>query len=214
MPFSAKLERNPLTNVLPGLQSLWEKSLGDPRVTIAILDGPVDQSHPCFNGAKLTPLPTLVAGEATPGLATQHGTHVASVIWGQLDSEVRGLAPACRGLIVPVFTAGSVDKLAPCSQIDLARAITQAVEAGAKVINISGGQLTASGESDRLFSRSHAPAWECRGRARGAEKGRWRVHTGFPRGRVGTRKVQNWLGEISDELANGSRTLSATMATD
>jgi subtilisin family serine protease len=138
------------TTIIPGLQSLWEKSLGDPRVTIAILDGPVDLSPPCFNGAKLTLLPTLVAGKATSGVATQHGTHVASMIWGQPDSEVRGMAPACRGLIVPGFTDGPENKLAPCSQIDLARAITPAVEAGAKVINISGGQLTASGESDRL----------------------------------------------------------------
>jgi subtilisin family serine protease len=73
------------------------------------------------------------------------------MIWGQPHRDVRGMAPACRGWIVPVFTAGSEDKLAPCSQIDLARAITPAVEAGAKVINISGGQLTASGESDRLL---------------------------------------------------------------
>ncbi len=139
---------------LPGLISLWEKTRGDPRVTLAILDGPVDLSHPCFNGAQLTSLPTLVSGQATPGFATQHGTHVASVIFGQPESSVRGIAPRCRGLIVPVFTEGSGEKLAPCSQIDLARAITQAVAAGANVINISGGQLTAAGESDRLLTNA------------------------------------------------------------
>jgi len=38
------------------------------------------------------------------------------------------------------------------------------------------------------ISRSHAPAWECRGqRASVAGKGRWRVQTAFPRKRVGTR---------------------------
>jgi cyanobactin maturation PatA/PatG family protease len=148
MLLSAELD---LITDLPGLQSLWDQSLGDPQITIAILDGPVDQSHPCFNGAKLTLLPTLVSGEANRGFASQHGTHVASVIFGQHESKVRGIAPGCRGLIVPVFTEGREDKLVPCSQIDLARAMTQAVEAGANVINISGGQLTASGESDRLL---------------------------------------------------------------
>ena len=46
-----------------------------------------------------------------------------------------GIAPGCRGLLLPIFQDGKGDGLAPCSQIDLARAITQAVEAGANIIN-------------------------------------------------------------------------------
>jgi cyanobactin maturation PatA/PatG family protease len=135
------------------LKSLWNESLGTPSVCVAVLDGPVDQSHLCFDGANLTPLPTLVSGVADRGSASQHGTHVASVIFGQHNSAVQGIAPHCRGLIVPVFADGR-DGLAPCSQIDLARAITQAVEQGANVINISGGQLAASAESDQLLANA------------------------------------------------------------
>jgi cyanobactin maturation PatA/PatG family protease len=138
---------------LPQLKSLWNESLGVPGVCVAILDGPVDQSQPCFEGANLTQLPTLVSGVADRGSASQHGTHVASVIFGQHSSAVQGIAPNCRGLIIPVFADGR-DGLAPCSQIDLARAITQAVEKGANVINISGGQLSASAESDRLLANA------------------------------------------------------------
>lgn len=135
------------------LKSLWNESLGTPSVCVAVLDGPVDQSHPCFEGAKLTTLSTLVSGTANRGFASQHGTHVASIIFGQHDSLIQGIAPNCRGLIVPVFADGR-DGLAPCSQIDLARAITQAVEQGANVINISGGQLAASAESDQLLANA------------------------------------------------------------
>lgn len=131
----------------------YEKFGGNPNICIAVLDGPVDQSHPCFDGANLTRLPTLVAGVADRGFAYQHGTHVASVIFGQHNSPVRGIAPNCRGLIVPVFADGR-EGLAPCSQVDLARAITQAVEQGANVINISGGQLAASAEPDRLLANA------------------------------------------------------------
>ena len=67
--------------------------------------------------------------------------------------NLASINPHCRGLIVPVFSDGK-DGLAPCSQIDLARAITQAVEQGANVINISGGQLAASAESDRLLTNA------------------------------------------------------------
>ena len=133
------------------LKSLWDESLGVPDICVAVLDGPVDQSHPCFNEANLTRLPTLVSGVADRGSASQHGTHVASIIFGQHDSPVRGIAPNCRGLIVPVFTNGSKRGIAPCSQIDLARAITQAVNQGANLINISGGQLAASAESHPLL---------------------------------------------------------------
>ncbi len=128
--------------------------MGVPGICVAVLDGPVDQSHPCFEGANLTRLPTLVSGVADRGSASQHGTHVASIIFGQHISPVPGIAPNCRGLIIPVFTDGRERGLAPCSQIDLARAITQAVEQGANVINISGGQLAASAESDKLLANA------------------------------------------------------------
>ena len=118
---------------------------GSPDICIAILDGPVDLTHPCFEGANLTRLSTLVQGESNPGgNMSTHGTHVASIIFGQPDSPVEGIAPQCKGLIVPVFA----DDRLKASQLDLARGIEQAVEAGANIINISGGQLTDFGEAE------------------------------------------------------------------
>ena len=147
-----------MANAIPadirGLESLWKLTLGDSRVCVAVLDGPVDQSHFCFSGASLARLPTLISSAADQRSASQHGTHVTSIIFGQQGSSVQGISPGCRGLIVPIFSDGKGDGLAPCSQIDLARAITQAVEAGANVINISGGQLAASPESDQLLANA------------------------------------------------------------
>ena len=47
---------NDLGFLLPGLPSLCAESMGDPEVCVAILDGPVDISHPCFQGANLARL--------------------------------------------------------------------------------------------------------------------------------------------------------------
>src|SRR5208337_5445185 len=47
-----------ILSILPDLQLLWNDSLGDPEIVIAVLDGPVDTSHPCFQGANLTHLET------------------------------------------------------------------------------------------------------------------------------------------------------------
>lgn len=133
---------------------IMEQIIGDPDICIAVLDGPVDLTHPCFNKAKMTQLETLVSNVAGKGPSAQHGTHVASLIFGQPDSPIRGISPGCRGLIIPVFTDGPDDSIAPCSQIDLAHAITQAVEHGAHVINISGGELVSSGEPHPLLDRA------------------------------------------------------------
>ncbi len=52
-----------MTNI-PGLKKLWTETRGDPKICVAVLDGIVDQNHPCFDGADLTRLPSLVSGEA------------------------------------------------------------------------------------------------------------------------------------------------------
>ncbi len=139
-----------MTNI-PGLKKLWSETRGDPKICVAVLDGIVDQTHPCFDGADLTRLPSLVSGEASEnGSMSAHGTHVASIIFGQPDSPVEGIAPHCRGLIVPVFA----DESLKLSQLDLSRAIEQAVNNGANIINVSAGQLTDAGEADTWLEKA------------------------------------------------------------
>jgi cyanobactin maturation PatA/PatG family protease len=123
---------------------------GNPAITVAVLDGPVDLTHRCFRGARLFPIETVAAGDAACGGATVHGTHVASVIFGQPGSPVRGIAPRCRGLIVPIFG----DDTLKSSQLDLARAILLAVDNGAQIINISGGQLVPSSEPHPVLAQA------------------------------------------------------------
>ena len=82
---------------IPGLKELLADTLGDFRICIAILDGPVDQSHPSLAAANLTRLETLVSGIADKGPASHHGTHIASVIFGQHGGgNGRGGDCACR----------------------------------------------------------------------------------------------------------------------
>jgi hypothetical protein len=139
---------------LDGLERLWFLTRGDPAVCVALLDGPVDQSHPCFRGADLTPVATSLPAESPRGAAGRHGTHVASVIFGQPPGPVRGIAPRCRGLVLPVFASGAGDSVRPCSQLDLARAIALAAGHGAQVINVSGGEFTPTGAADPLLAKA------------------------------------------------------------
>ena len=86
-----------------GLTSLPIESQGDRHLCVAILDGPVDQSHPCFDGANLTQLPTLVSGIADLGSASEHGTHVASIIGLSAQLNMLELAFMHNRLIVWAF---------------------------------------------------------------------------------------------------------------
>jgi len=142
---------------IPGLRELWGETLGDPRVCIAILDGPVDLSHPAFIGSKLTALGDGVVGTDA---ATEHGTHIASVIYGNHQSPVKGIAPHCSGVVIPIFRTQSDGTVEPCSQASLAKAINQAVDyskklnAEALVINISGGQFSESGDAQSALKQA------------------------------------------------------------
>ncbi|MFF0476589.1 S8 family serine peptidase [Streptomyces sp. NPDC004284] len=80
-----------------------------------------------------------------------HGTLVTSLIFGQPGKGVTGIAPRCRRLLLPVFRDGDEARV---PQLDLARAIERAVQEGAQVINISGGERVPDGQPDELLGRA------------------------------------------------------------
>src|SRR5689334_5648964 len=92
---------------IPGLENLFDETEGgSDEIRIAVIDGSVDLSQPCFAGAKLTTLDLLGLSKTSTGGAAEHGTHVASVIFGQHGTPVSGIAPGCRGLVVPIYASG------------------------------------------------------------------------------------------------------------
>ncbi|GAB3487404.1 PatA/PatG family cyanobactin maturation protease [Amycolatopsis cihanbeyliensis] len=129
---------------IPGIGELWKRTTGDDRIRVAVVDGPVDHDHPVFAGASLHEVGGVWPRENPAGGKTAHGTAVASILAAQHASPVAGVAPGCRLLSVPVFS----DQRPKPSQVDLARGIELAVEAGAHVINISAGKLSPSGGAD------------------------------------------------------------------
>ncbi|MGO9464960.1 MAG: PatA/PatG family cyanobactin maturation protease [Isosphaeraceae bacterium] len=148
-----------------GLPELWSQTMGDPRVVVAVLDGPVDRGHRSLSGARLAVIESVVPAVADPGSpATRHGTAVASLIFGRQgpDGPGLGMAPGCRGLIVPIFgdaksSAGQPFRPA-CSQLELARAIHLAVERGAFIINVSAGQYGPAAGAEPVLAKALALA--------------------------------------------------------
>ena len=46
----------PDLNAIPGMTALRSHTKGDPRIKIAVLDGPIDLDRACFQGANITRL--------------------------------------------------------------------------------------------------------------------------------------------------------------
>lgn len=126
---------------IPGIAALRARTRGSERICVAILDGAVDFFDGVFAGSRLARLPAV---RADMGGEMSHGTRIAGLIL----SERWGLAPGCRGIIVPIFARDND----ACSQRRLAHAILDAAGAGAQVINISSGAFSISESPDQLLA--------------------------------------------------------------
>jgi cyanobactin maturation PatA/PatG family protease len=119
---------------------------GSSEIRIGIVDGIPDLSHPCLRKAAIEIMDTMVPTDA--GGADDHGTGICSLIFGS-EATIFGLAPGCSGLVLPLFLRKGTDPaIRPVSQLDLARAITFALERGVSIINISAGQQSATTEPE------------------------------------------------------------------
>jgi cyanobactin maturation PatA/PatG family protease len=119
---------------------------GSPKVTVGVVDGLPDLSHPALQTASIEFLETMIPSDSTG--ADAHGTGICSIIFGQGD-QVRGIAPGCAGLVLPIFFGTkSENRVRPASQLDLARAITFALERDVSIINVSAGQKTFTPEAE------------------------------------------------------------------
>jgi cyanobactin maturation PatA/PatG family protease len=138
---------------LAGLRSALADAVpGDPSVKIGVIDGLPDLTHPALQSASIEILEMMVpAGCWAPD---PHGTGICSVIFGG-DGVVRGIAPGCSGLVLPIFF-GSHAQLQPrpASQLDLARAMTFALERGVSIINVSAGQRALTPAADTHLSQA------------------------------------------------------------
>ncbi|MFE3866120.1 PatA/PatG family cyanobactin maturation protease [Streptomyces goshikiensis] len=131
------------------MANIWQLTVGDGRISVAMVDSPVDETHPAFEGVRLIQVSDTMLDGGSVEQQMGHGTAVASVLFGNHASPVPGVAPGCRAVSVPAFADGR-----RASQLDLARAIDRAVDAGVHVINISGGQLAGEAEAEDLLVRA------------------------------------------------------------
>jgi subtilisin family serine protease len=123
------------------LTALMDRSRGNPDVTIGLIDGPVVTHHPDLTGARIREMPG--SGGATcnqaSSAACRHGTFVTGILSARRDASAPAICPDCTLLVRPIFSeslSGS-EQMPTVTPRELAAAISECIDAGARVINLS-----------------------------------------------------------------------------
>src|SRR6476646_7491125 len=126
---------------LAKLRALMERTSGSLEMKIGLIDGPVVTQHPDLVGEHIREIPGnngATCAQANSA-ACLHGTFVAGILIAKRNSSAPAICPNCTLLIRPIFaekTTGS-EQMPSATPQELAAAIIECIDAGARVINLS-----------------------------------------------------------------------------
>lgn len=123
------------------LDHLMTLTTGRADMTIGLIDGPVGRP-PALGAARVRELPAALPSRCSlsDSVACAHGTFVAAMLCAKGDSLTAGICPDATLLVRPVFSEavpnGSLPNATP---EELAAAIVDSIDAGARILNLSLG---------------------------------------------------------------------------
>lgn len=142
---------NPLD--LVNLTPLMKLTSGKPEIVIGLIDGSVLKKHPELVGANIREISGELSGQCVQASSTAcvHGTFVAGVLCGKRDSTAPAICPNCTLFVRPIFaeTALGSEQMPSATPAELAAAIVESIDAGARVLNMSVAIAQPSSQSER-----------------------------------------------------------------
>ncbi|MBV8135840.1 MAG: S8 family serine peptidase [Deltaproteobacteria bacterium] len=140
------------------LPELMELTAGRSDVVIGLIDGPValDQPDLARNNIREAQGGTRGACARPASTACLHGTFVAGILCAKRGSNAPAICPNCTLLIRPVFTdmvQDSVESLGAAVE-ELADAIVECIEAGARILNLSLALMRSSSQAQLALSQA------------------------------------------------------------
>jgi subtilisin family serine protease len=136
-----------------GLQSLMSVSNGDPDIVIGIIDGPVDLNHPAFQDSNIKTVrdSQVSACKNATSIACSHGTFIAGILCAKRGFSAPAICPNCKFIFNPIFKEEANNTNNKNMMIfpsvtpeELANAIIEIIDAGARIINLSLGLSSSS----------------------------------------------------------------------
>jgi subtilisin family serine protease len=140
------------------LVPLMERTSGSPEVKIGLIDGPVLTQHPDLMGERFHEIPGNNRATCTraDSAACLHGTFVAGILSAKRNSSAPAICPDCTLLIRPIFneTTSGREYIPNATPQELAAAIIECIDAGARVINLSLGLAQPSINGERALEEA------------------------------------------------------------
>jgi subtilisin family serine protease len=138
------------------LTALMERTSGRAEVTIGLIDGPVLMRHPDLADGHLHD----VSGSQGPhcrqlnSSACVHGTFVTGMLAAKRHSHAPAICPDCTVLIRPIFDDSRGGSMPTATPQELASAIRECVDGGARIINLSLAFIEPSTAGDRQLEEA------------------------------------------------------------
>ena len=130
-----------LPTELVKLTALMARTSGSPDIKIGLIDGPVSTGHSDLAKDRLREIPGQNGATCTQANSTAclHGTFIAGILSAKRGSAAPAICPDCTVLIRPIFSEKTFGRehMPSATPQELAVAILECINAGARVINLS-----------------------------------------------------------------------------
>ena len=137
------------------LTPLMDRTSGRPEVTIGLIDGPVVMDHPELANQHVREIPGNGNATCTQANSTAclHGTFVAGILSAKRGSVAPAICPNCTLLVRPIFAETNVanGEMPSATPEELAHAILDCTDAGARVLNMSAALAQPSIKNERTL---------------------------------------------------------------
>ncbi|MBV8213592.1 MAG: S8 family serine peptidase [Verrucomicrobia bacterium] len=135
------------------LAPLLERTSGKPEIRIGLIDGPVVLDHPGLAKENIQEVPGEFSGACalSSSAACQHGTFVAGILLAKRGAAAPAICPGCTLLVRPIFreTNSGDGQMPSATPLELASAIVETINAGARILNLSASLVQQSAKGER-----------------------------------------------------------------
>lgn len=140
------------------LTPLMDRTSGRADVHIGLIDGPVAMSCPDLPRQQIREISGNGSGACAraSSIACMHGTFVAGILSAKRGSVAPAICPRCTLLVRPIFaeTTGANGEMPNALPEELAQAIVDCIEAGARVLNVSAALARPSIRTERALEEA------------------------------------------------------------
>jgi subtilisin family serine protease len=140
------------------LTGLMQRTSGSPDIRIGLIDGPVATSHADLANGHLQEMSgnNKAICTRTNSSACLHGTFIAGILAARRTSPASAICPDCTLLIRPIFSESTAGRehMPSATPQELAAAIFECINAGARVINLSLALAQPSTREEKLLDEA------------------------------------------------------------